>query len=111
MFNFIEKIRNKPEKTKTKIAFFTSFVFTGIIFTFWLVAVYPDFKEDIRIEKKIKKLEPSPVSTMGSILGDNISKIKEQVVSIKNITSSLNDKEVYYKATTTPTSTTTVQSD
>ncbi|KND49957.1 MAG: hypothetical protein AB198_01390 [Parcubacteria bacterium C7867-003] len=105
MFEYLEKLRQKPDSTKKKIAFLGSFIFTGIIFAFWLLAVYPSFKEDAEIQKKAKSLETSPISSLGSILGDNFSKIKEQISSLKDLGSSFSKEMDYYIASSTVSAT------
>ncbi len=108
MFELIEKLRQKPDSTKKKIAFLGAFLFAGIIFVFWLLAVYPSFKEDVSIQKKAGSLETSPMSSLGSILGDNVSKIKEQFSKLKDIGSSLSNQIDYYSASSTASTTTNV---
>jgi preprotein translocase subunit YajC len=110
MLDFLENIRSKPNGAKKRIAFFTAFTFTGIIFIFWFVAIYPSFKEQNKIEEKAKKIESSPVSSLGSIFSDNFSKIKEQFIEIQDITKNFNSDANYYVASSTD-STSTVQSD
>lgn len=106
MFDYLESIRNKPRGVKKRIAFFTSFTFTGVVFIFWLVAVYPSFREQNAIDKKIKKLESSPISSISSIFADNFSKIKSQISQVKELGQNFTKEASYYSASSTSATTT-----
>ena len=41
MFPLIEKLRQKPSRTKKQIAFVVSFLLAGVIFVIWLSIIYP----------------------------------------------------------------------
>ncbi|MCX6701761.1 MAG: hypothetical protein NTX96_01015 [Candidatus Zambryskibacteria bacterium] len=96
MFELIEKLRQKPDRTKKQIAFLVAFFLTGIIFVIWLSVVYPDFKQGNLKEEVVSKLEPSPLGTFGetfktgmSAIGEQFTKLKESISSIsKDLTSS-----------------------
>jgi len=103
MLDFLDKIREKPNRAKKRIAFFTAFTLTGIIFIFWFVAIYPSFKEQNAIDKKISKLESSPIESVGSVFGENFNKIKEQFGKIKEIGSNFTAEVDYYTANATTT--------
>ncbi len=105
MLDFLETIRSKPNGAKKRIAFFTAFTFTGIIFIFWFVAIYPSFKEQNRINEKVKKIESSPVTSLGSIFSDNFSKIKVQFNEIRDLTKNFNSNSDYYAATSSASTT------
>ena len=44
MFDLIEKLRQKPNRTKKLIAFLGALLFVGIIFVIWLSVILPDFE-------------------------------------------------------------------
>jgi hypothetical protein len=104
MFNLIEKLRRKPEKTKKLIAFSTALSFTGIIFVVWLSVVFPDFRKSQQKEDTIAKLEPSPITTFGETIGTGFSAIGEQFSKLKesvsSMTSSITQNSTFYSTTT-----------
>lgn len=109
MLDFLDKVRSKPNSAKKRIAFFTAFTLTGIIFIFWFVAIYPSFKEQNELDKKISKLESSPIESVSSVFGSNFLKIKEQFGKIKEIGSSFSAEVDYYTANATTTGTTNTE--
>ena len=101
MFDTIEKLRQKPDSTKKKIAFLISFSVVGIIFVIWLSVIYPDFRKKEIKESNIAKLEPSPISAFTGTLSSGVSVIGEQFNKIKDIMFSFSYGPDYYVATTT----------
>ena len=79
MFDFLEKLRHKPDKQKKQIAFFVAFLFVGIIFVVWLTVIYPDFRQSRVNQEKVANLEPGPFSTFTSQLSNGISSITEDL--------------------------------
>lgn len=108
MIDFLENIRNKPSGAKKRIAFFTAFTFTGVIFIFWFVSIYPSFKEQNDLEKKVSKIESSPITSVSSIFADNFSKIKEQFAKVKEVGENFTKEAAYYTASSTATTTVTI---
>lgn len=106
MFDYLENIRNKPRGAKKRIAFFTAFTFSGIVFIFWFVAIYPSFREQNAIDKKVKNLESSPISSITSIFSENFGKIKDQLSVVKELGQNFTKEATYYKASTTSSTTT-----
>ncbi len=83
MFEFIEKLRQKSEKTKTRIALLTAFSFSGLIFVLWLTVFLPDFTQSQKRENQALANEPSPISTLGSTLSEGFSSLGEQLSDLK----------------------------
>lgn len=83
MFEYLEKLRQKPEKTKTLIAFSTSLFFAGTILVVWLTVVFPDIKQDKAVRDRIASTEPSPFSIFFGNISDGFSGIKNQFDSAK----------------------------
>lgn len=83
MFEFLEKLRQKPDGAKKQIAFLFSFFLVGIIFVVWLSIIYPDFRQDAEIEKTVPKLEPSPLETFKNTFKTGTSAIGEQISKLK----------------------------
>ena len=101
MFETIEKLRDKPESTKKKIAFLISLIVVLIIFVIWLSVIYPDFKKSKLRDESISKIEPSPVSAFTDSLSSGLSSISEQFNKIKEVMSSFSTSAEYYTSTTT----------
>src|SRR3989344_2334545 len=99
MFDFLEKLRHKPDKQKKQIAFFVAFLFVGIIFVVWLTVIYPDFRQSRVNQEKVANLEPGPFSTFTSQLSNGISSITEKFTEIKDSISSFSTDPAHYSAT------------
>src|SRR3989344_3116676 len=93
MFNLIEKLRQKPDHTKKRIAFLLSF---------FLSVIYPDFKQKQEREEVISKLEPSPLGTFGETFRTGASAIRDQFMNIKESIESITTNSAYYSTTTEP---------
>lgn len=88
MFELIEKIRQKPENIKKRIALLTALSFALFIFIIWLAFVLPGIK-DREMEKSLskeEKVEVTPISglTGGAYTGwsgikNNFSLMKENI--------------------------------
>lgn len=91
MFKYIEKLRQKPDSVKKRMAFLTSFSFVGIIFIVWLSIIYPGFREQKNINDRVVASEPSPFSTFGDILSQSTSAIGEQFSKITEISTTFSD--------------------
>ncbi len=111
MFDYLENLRSKPRATKKRIAFLTSFTFTGIILIFWSLAVYPSFIEQTNKEKSVKKNETSPIASVGAIFSDNFSKIKDQLSLVREVGENFAKEAAYYSSSTTATTTSTTVND
>ena len=101
MFDYIEKLRQKPEHIKKQIAFLISLLFAGIIFIVWLTVIMPGFEQQKQIDDRVAKSEPSPFSTFIGMLSSGTSAMSDQVSKIKELSSSLFGG-VEYIATTSP---------
>ena len=89
MFNYIEKLRQKNDKVKNRIAFMVSFTFAGIIIFIWITAIYPNIQKQKEINDRISAIEPSPFSTFFSIFSQGSSVVNEQISKIKEASTSL----------------------
>ena len=89
MFDFLEKIRSKSEKTKKIFAFSVSLFVAGLIFVIWISVIYPDFRNRETKSEKVAQLEPSPISTFGDTVATAFSAMGEQFGQMKNMVSEL----------------------
>ena len=101
MFELLEKLRAKSEKTKKQISFLAALLTAGIIFVIWLSVVYPDFNQRQTQETLVINNEPTPVSSFSATFSSGVSAIGEQFSKIKNLLSSFSTAPVYYSATST----------
>ncbi len=88
MYNFLEKIRNKPDRTKKQMAFVTAFCFAGVIFIVWFSIIYPNWHQAQNKENLASQLEPGPLETLGGIISTGVSSISDEVDKAKNTISS-----------------------
>jgi len=102
MFDFLEKLREKPPRVKKQIAFFTAIFFAGIIFVIWLSSVYPNIWKTHLREEKAASLEPGPVDTLGGIFSEAFTVIGEKISEAKKVISSFASSTEYYASTSTP---------
>ncbi len=100
MFDFIDSLRQKPDKVKKRTAFLFALSFAGIIFVVWLSVIYPGFKDRQLIEEKVANLEPKPASGIKAIFSAGLSQMKDQLANLKSAMSSFSSTPTYYSATT-----------
>ncbi len=106
MFSFIEKLRQKPDRTKKQIAFLTALFLAGLIFVVWLSVILPDFQRGQKREEAVSKLEPSPIEAFGETIGAGFSSIGEQFGKLKeSVTTMVTSSAVYNSASSTSTTT------
>ncbi len=86
MFEFIEKLRQKSDKTKNRIAFLTAFAFSGLIFVLWLTVFLPDFTQGEKQENQALVGEPSPLSTFFDTISEGVKVITQQFSELKQTT-------------------------
>ncbi len=96
MFDFIEKLRQKPPGAKKKIAFLMAFSFTALIFIIWLSIVYPAVWRDHLQEEKVANLEPGPLDKISDLFGDAFSEINDNISEAKSVISSISSSTEYY---------------
>jgi hypothetical protein len=101
MFDFFEKMRQKPVSKRRLIAFGISLFFTGLIFVVWLSVWLPNFFYDQSVEQKNLELE-SPKDTLLQNIGSawdgvmgGVSNLKESLGKAKV------SSEVEYRSPTT----------
>jgi len=98
MFDFLEKLREKPERVKKQVAFIVALSISGIIFVVWLSVIFPSWRSS---QVETQSSEPSPLASFTSTFSSGLSDISSQFSKIKNIVSSLSTSTVYYNSTTT----------
>jgi hypothetical protein len=101
MFDLLEKIRQKPERTRKQIAFLISLSVSGLIFVVWLSVIYPSWRFSKEKEEKIVTSEPSPISTVASTFYSTVNALGEQFSNLKEAFSQIYSNPTYYVATTT----------
>lgn len=104
MFETIEKLRDKPERSKKRIAFLVSFLFAGIIFVVWLSVIYPDLKRANSQQDVVSKYEPSPLSAFEDSLSNGFVTFGAEIKSLKDSALLFSTQPEYFYATTTDNS-------
>lgn len=83
MFQYIEKLREKPDSTKKRVAFLGAFMVSGIIFVVWLSVLYPSWRNQERKEEAASKIEPSPLSGFAGNISQGFSSMRGEFSKIK----------------------------
>jgi hypothetical protein len=108
MFELIERLRQKPERAKKRIAFLTSLTFCGIISLVWLSVVFPDIKSSKEINDKVANVGSSPSSAFTETLTQGFSAIGAQINKIKEATSIFDSGTMYVSTSSKEASSTTI---
>ena len=102
MFELLDKIRSKSQRTKKQVAFLVSLSFVGIIFVIWLTAIYPNLKFTEDQQAKMAKLAPSPTSAFMDTITNGFSGIVKQISSVKDAIKNFTTVPEHYSSTSTP---------
>jgi len=100
MFEIIESLRRKPDSTKKRIAFLTSFFLSGTILIVWFTVIFPNFKKNLSEDKVVSKNEVSPISTLGDNFSLGISKFSKEFNELKKLVSSFTANAIYSSSPT-----------
>ena len=106
MFEYLEKLRQKPEGAKKRFAFLTAFTISGIIFVVWLSVIYPDLTEQKKRDDKVKNLESSPLSSFIENVSYGFGQIGKSFDGIKETIDMLKTQPEYYESSTSTASST-----
>jgi hypothetical protein len=102
MFDYIEKLRGKSERTKKLVAAGVAFVCAGIIFIFWLLSVLPQSIQEKQISDRVQSATPSPISTFVQIISQGTSGIGGELSKLKSVgTGFFGATQIINSATTT----------
>lgn len=101
MFELIERLRAKPERSKKHIAFSVALFISGLVFVVWISILYPDWRQTQENEAKVEALEKSPGGAISETFSSGFSAIGEQFGKIKDALSTFSSEPVYYSATST----------
>lgn len=80
-FEYIDYLRSKPERTRTRIAFSVSFIITACIFTAWVMSFYSSKQEDMYVAQ-VEAVEP--VSALSGVAVGTFDTIKEGFKDLKD---------------------------
>lgn len=89
MFELIEKIRNKPERAKKRIAFLTALSFSSVIVVIWLSVIYPDLRFVENQKQSAAAVESGPTESFLKNIKEGFSGAKKQIDNIKQSISSI----------------------
>jgi hypothetical protein len=87
MFNYIEKLRGKSDRTKKLVAVGVAALCAGIIFIFWYLSVLPSFGQEKEISDRVQDQTPSPISAFAQIISQGTSGIGDQISKLKSASS------------------------
>jgi hypothetical protein len=93
MFNFLEKLRAKPDKTKKQMAFLVALSVCGIIFVVWLTVILPDFRNTETKQAQATALTPGLISTFSDTFSSGIQSIGSTFSELKTTLSSVTSKK------------------
>lgn len=99
MFEIIEKLRQKPERSKKHVAFLVALFISGLIFVIWLSVIFPNWRESQMREARVEALDKTPGTAMSETFSRGFSAIGEQFKNIKEGLSSFSSEPEYYSAT------------
>jgi hypothetical protein len=103
MFDYIEKLRGKSERTKKFIAAGVAFLVAGIILLFWIFSIMPDFAQQQAITARVQSATPSPFGALSQILSQGTSGIGGEISKLKSASSGFfGATQIVNNATTTP---------
>lgn len=105
MFDLIEKIRNKPEGTKKRIAFLTALSFSSVIAVIWLSVIYPDLRFIENQKQSAAAVESGPTENFLRNIKEGFSGAKEQINNIKQSVSNIASSTKYIQNNTMETDT------
>lgn len=89
MFNLIEKLRQKPDGAKKRIAFLASFSFSVLILGIWFSVIYPDFKFKEKQKQSASVNQASPASSFFENILEGFSGVKKQLEDVKDLVGSI----------------------
>lgn len=102
MFEYLEKLRQKPESSRKKIAFFTSFSVVAVIFAVWLTVIYPDFKKETDQKIAESKTDES-TENFARTFTEGVGRIGSEIGKVKSLISVFSSATTtYYSATDMP---------
>jgi hypothetical protein len=101
MFDLIEKVRQKSDRTKKQIAFVGSLLVSGVIFVVWLSVIYPDFIDTQSRIIKVKEGEISPITSFSNSFSEGMTAIREQFDEFKEKIGGSSTTTASYDETTT----------
>jgi hypothetical protein len=89
VFNLIEKLRQKPDGAKKRIAFLASFSFSVLILGIWFSVIYPDFKFKEKQKQSASVNQASPASSFFENILEGFSGVKKQLEDVKDLVGSI----------------------
>ena len=102
MFDYIEKLRGKSERTKKLVAAGMAFACAGLILIFWIFSVFPQSIQEKQISDRVQSASPSPFVTFTQIISQGTSGIGGELSKLKSAGSGFfGGTEIINSATTT----------
>lgn len=95
MFDFIERLRQKSDSSKKKIAFLVSFSISGFIFVVWLTVVLPDFSFSQKQKQAAAVGDAGLFYSFYSNLTEGWNGVQDQFKDLKDTVSSISTSTHY----------------
>ncbi len=100
MFELLDRIREKSESTKRRIAFLLAFFLVGLVFVVWLSVIYPDFKKGADVINQSQSTENSTAS-ITAIFKNGMGQIIRQIGELRSNVKNFSTSPSYYNASST----------
>jgi len=81
MFQYIEKLRQKPSYTRRRMAFFVTLMLFVLVVLVWWLTLDTSQKESKNID--IEKNTPSPFKVLKDVFGDISNDAKAKIEAVK----------------------------
>ncbi len=100
MFEYLDKVRKKDEKTKKWIAFLAALLFSVVIFIIWITISLPQIENEKRIRDAEASTTKSPLTNFLDVLSNGIVEVQKNVTEIKSAINQISTSTAYYVSTT-----------
>lgn len=101
MFDVLEKLRQKPEPTRRRIALLSAFSITLVIFIVWMTVIMPDWTQNQNKQAEALSSQPSPWSAISANFATGMQGITAGWSVLHTLAGSFDSGTDHYVATTT----------
>lgn len=94
MYEYIEKVRNKHERTKKRIAFVIALSFSLVILFIWITVTLPDIGNENKIDAV--STTKSPVTNFIDVISKSASELQKNVSEVKQVVGQMSSTTIHY---------------
>lgn len=98
MFEYLEKVRQKDEKSKKRIAFYCALAFSLVLFLLWLTVSLPQIKSKKIERDAVSETTKSPVTNFMDALSNGVMEIQKSLSEVKAGINMFSSSTAYYVA-------------